>query len=377
MAQTDFRSNFSTLSDGEIVLWQKKTWMDARDKSFWSQFMGGSDSPVQMVDDLNKDKGETVVTQLVHDLVTDGVVGDTEREGREEAINSNDMRTTIDIISHQVANIGKLSDQKSVINFREQANDKLSYWHANRMDQLMFLTASGIAYTKNTDGSTRASTEFSKLAFADDVSPPTSKRKLRVTGDTVDSDGDTAAITAGDVLTYGALLDAVAYADEHYVKRINEDGQGYYVVVLHPTAYTELKKDADYQNAVINGLPRSESNPWFTGRDVTVDGIVLKQHRLSYNTRGLASGSKYGASGTVDGNRGLILGSQAMVYANVGDMSWVEEQFQYKSRYGISVDKMCGMRKSVFDTIYDKDANGDPTSQDFGIVTLDMAMPIV
>ena len=120
-------------------------------------------------------------------------------------------------------------------------------------------------------------------------------------------------------------------------------------------------------------MPRSEKNPWFTGGVMTVDGLVIHTHRLSYNTRGLASGSKWG-DGTVDGNRMLLLGAQALVHANVSDVSWVEEQFQYKSFYGVSVDKICGMRKAVFETIYNLDANGNPLVEDFGVLAIDTAM---
>lgn len=341
--------------------------------SFWTQFEGASDGIIQNIDTLKNARGETVVTQLVHDFVGDGRVGDVEREGAEEAINSNSMKTTIDLISQQTKNTGKLSDQKSVLNFREEANNNLSYWLANRQDQLKFLTLSGISYDMNTNGSVRDSDEFSKLAFAGDVTPPSANRYLRVDGDTVATD-DNSNLTATDTLTYGALVDACAYAEENYIKRINEGGNGYYCIVMHPTAYAQLKKSADFQAAVIQGMPRSEKNPWFTGAIMTVDGLAIKTHRLSYNTRGAADGSKWGASGDVDGNRALILGSQAMVQANVSDVSWVEKKFQYDSFYGISVDKMFGLRKSVYETIYNTDANGNPLVEDFGTLVLDTAM---
>ena len=172
MSQTNFRGNFADLDDGAIELWQRKTWQDARDMSFWTKFEGGSDGIIEVIDELSKEAGETVITQLVHDLRGDGRVGDVEREGHEEKINSNDMRTTIGLMSQQVANTGKLSDQKSVIKFREKANGLLSYWLANRLDQLRFLTLSGISYDKQLNGAPRIDDEFTKLPFASDVSAP-------------------------------------------------------------------------------------------------------------------------------------------------------------------------------------------------------------
>ena len=40
-----------------------------------------------------------------------------------------------------------MADQKTVVNFREQSRDALAYAMADRMDQLAFLTLSGVAYT--------------------------------------------------------------------------------------------------------------------------------------------------------------------------------------------------------------------------------------
>lgn len=90
---------------------------------------------------------EQMIMFLVADLVGDGVVGDNEREGMEEDMQSYEQIITIDLISHGVKNKGKMSEQKTVIKFREHAKDKLSYWLANRLDQLAFLTMSGISYT--------------------------------------------------------------------------------------------------------------------------------------------------------------------------------------------------------------------------------------
>ena len=115
---------------------------------------------------------EQMIMFLVADLVGDGVVGDNEREGMEEDMQSYEQIITIDLISHGVKNKGKMADQKTVIKFREHAKDKLSYWLANRLDQLAFLTMSGISYAYNTNGSTRASNAFANLAFASNVSAP-------------------------------------------------------------------------------------------------------------------------------------------------------------------------------------------------------------
>lgn len=146
-------------------------------------------------------------------------------------------------------------------------------------------------------------------------------------------------------------------------------GKEYYVAFVRPEALAQLKKDADYQNAVVTGLPRSEQNPWFTGANVTVDGLVIHEHRLVYNTLGATSGvDKWGSGSTVDGSRMLVCGAQALGLADLGSPEWAEKWFNYNSSPGINVDKMFGLLKPKFYSIY------DGSVEDFGVMCVDHAI---
>ena len=341
---------------------------------FINRFTGGSDAVIHKITELTKqERGETVRMQLVADLVGDGQVGDGEREGNEESLQNYVDNITIDIINHGVRNTGKLSDQKSVLNFRMQAKDKLAYWLANRMDQLAFLTMSGIAYTYDNDGGTRTDTAFSNLAFASDVAAPTTNRWRRVTADgsynyTGLAAGATGSVDATDVLSYKAIVDALVFANRHYMPPLMSGGKEYYVGFISPEGYAQLKKDEDFQRAVVTAGPRSDQNAWFTGGVVTVDGLVLHPHRLVYNTLGAASGSKWGSGSTVDGSRMLIAGRQALGMIDLGPPEWSEKEFEYDSQQGINVDKIFGLLKPKFYSIYDS------SDEDFGVMALDHAI---
>ena len=263
-----------------------------------------------------------------------------------------------------------MSDQKSVLDFRNLAKDKLAYWLANRMDQLAFLTLSGIAYTYNNDGSTRTDSAFSSLAFASDVSAPTSNRHYRVTADasgvyTGLEAGATGSVDATDELSYKSIVDLSVKANRYYMPPLMSGGKDYYVAFISPEGYAQLKKDDDFQRAVVTGGSRGESNPWFTGGIVTIDGIVFHPHRLVFNTLGAASGSKWGSGGTVDGSRMLLAGRQALGMIDLGVPEWNEKEFQYNSQQGISIDKMFGFKKPVF---YNTNTGQD---EDFGVMCLD------
>jgi N4-gp56 family major capsid protein len=258
-----------------------------------------------------------------------------------------------------------MAEQKTVIKFREQAKDKLAYWLANRIDQLIFLTLSGVSYAYNCDGSARASSAFSNLSFAAGVTAPSSKRHLMWNGTSL-ATSVTGNITSSYTPNYKMIVDLVAYAKDHYVRPLMSGGKEYYVLLVRPGTLAALKKDSDYQRAVTNlAIKSGEDSPWFTGGTVTIDGAVIHEHRLVYNTKGAAGGSKWGAGGNVDGTRTLLCGAQALGMADLGAPEWDEEWFQYKTRQGISIDKMLGLVKPKFYSIYDKSV------EDFGVIACD------
>lgn len=361
MATTDFKK----LPAAVKTVWSRDLWKAARDMAFITKFTGtGQNAVIQRITELTKtEKGSACVIQLVADLVGDGQIGDNEREGQEEALQNYSQTVNIDLLTNSVKNKGKLSDQSTVINFRENAKDTLAFWLANRLDQLAFLTLAGVSYSKNNDGSDRVGSNFPALAFAADVAGPSSKRALMFNGtDLIPS--VTANITSSYVPTYKMLVKLGAYAKTHYVRPIVAGGKSYYVLFVHPLTLSALKQDADYQRAMVTGMPRGADNPFFTGASVTIDGLIIHEHNLVYNTLGAAGGSKWGG-GAVDGSSTILCGSQALAMADLGIPEWNEKTFQYGSQSGINVDKMVGFLKPKFYSIYDKSV------QDFGVVTVD------
>ncbi|NKF21580.1 N4-gp56 family major capsid protein [Solimonas marina] len=365
MAQT----NFAALTDKQKLVWSRDLWQAARDQMFLKKFVGSSDgSMIQRITELTKtEKGEQCIFQLVADLVDDGVIGDNEREGNEEAMQSFEQIITIDLITHSVKNKGKMADQRTVIRFRETARDRLAYWLGNRLDQLGFLTLSGISYAYNCDGSPRTSSAFANLAFAKDVRAPSSKRALMFAGGEL-VPSSTASIAATDRLTYKAIVKAKAYANEHYIRPLMSGGKEYFICMLRPGSFAQLKQDPDYIRAVQQVATKSGTDsPFFTGGTVTLDGIIFHEHRLVYTTTGAGAGNKWGSDGNVNGTRTLLCGAQAMGMADLGPAEWTEKDFDYGSKQGINVDKMFGLLKPEFYSIYDKSV------EDFGALTIDHA----
>mgnify|MGYP003572050902 CR=1 FL=1 len=370
-------TNFAALLTNEKVAWARSTWKVARNNSFVMQFAGkGPNSPIQRITELTKsEKGAKAIITLVPDLTGDGVVGDHTLKGNEEAIQAADQEVQIDQLRNANINTGRIADQKSVITFRDTSRDVLGYWLGDRVDQMGFLTLSGVAYTFTNNGGERpvlgggtTGRNLSELSFAADVTAPTANRHYRWDATSGLVAGDTTAVAAGDTITYAALVELKAQAKTNYVKGIKGPGnQEFYHVFLHPLVMAKLKLDTDFKNAVNNAGVRGMKNPVFTGSMPTLDGLIIHEHRHVYKTLGSVDanskwGGTYGVDATVDGSRCLLIGAQALAMGDLGAPYWDEEDEDYNNQYGISVGKIFGLKKPVF------------SSEDFGVVCLDVSI---
>ena len=147
-------TNFSKLHTEQKKVWSRDIWKRARDNSFINQFTGtGHTSMCTKITELTKsERGTEAVFHLVTDIENDGVTDDYELENIEAEIKSYDQKIQIDQLRNAVRHKGKFEHQRTVINFREQAKDQLSYWLADRIDQMAFLALSGIGFDKTNKG---------------------------------------------------------------------------------------------------------------------------------------------------------------------------------------------------------------------------------
>lgn len=366
MAQTDF----SSLTGLQKKLWSSLVWGAGRDSSFWMgtgglMGKGTSDStrPVHLVTELTEtERGNRCVMPLVQDLDGDGVVGDNLLEGNEEALVADEIEIELDQLRNGVRNKGRMSEQKTVIRFRVQAKDKLAFWKSEKIDEMLFLMASGVSFANKLDGSSRSATsQLPNLAFASDVSAPSTNRVIYA-GDAT----STATLTTSDKMSWNLLINAKARAKRYRLKPIRHNKEQTYIVVISPEQARDLQTDNDYKAAVAQAAPRSKSNDLFTGALAMVGGLVIYEHSKVYNTLGLTSSNKWGSAGTVDGAQALLLGAQALGFAKIGDGSWGEsDNTDYQNRKGISYGCILGMIKAKFKSRYDSQA-----SEDFSLLSI-------
>lgn len=364
MATTDFGS----LTQAQKKVWAAKLWKQYREESFWQSngFVGTNmNTPIHRVDELTQTtRGLECVMQLVNDLENDGVVGDNDMTGNEEQMVNDAQVIKIDTLMNAVKSKGKMSEQATVIRFRETAKDKLAFWLPDKIDELMFLTAAGRSYTLKTDLSTRGSSQLPSLAFAADVTAPSSNR-IKYAGSATSE----ATLTTADKMSWAVCVAAKTFAHRQKIRPIRQGGKEYYAMVMSPEQRRDLVLDADYKTIVANGAERGSKNPLFNNAIAVVDGLILYAHNKVINTTGLGASSKWGSGGTVEGAQATLFGAGALGFTTLGGGEWSEaDQNDYGRKPGVGYEQMLGLLKPQY-----KPTKSAAAREDYGLIAVKTA----
>lgn len=374
-------TNFAALTDEQLTTWSRDFWREARNRTFLMPFVGSDHmSMIQRVDELKTtNDGARAVLTLIHESAGDGVVGDNQLKGNESVMTSDECVLRLDQWRDAHRSTGKLNEQTSVVKFRNEAKLSLANKAARVMDELMFLTMSGVAYTRHTNGATRTGSQLNLLSYAADVTAPTSARHYRWDATTGLMAGDTTAMVDADTPTWAMLVQAKAKAVEDYLPALShEGGIEYYNVFMSPRGIALLKQDPNFLAAWQHAQKRGEDNPLFKGtphggrKGIYIDGLNILEYRHVYNTLGAvgASAANQWTNLTRGGQRTLLCGRQALGYADIKGAlpTWVEETEDLGNIDIIATGKIFGLLKPKFLSSY------AGSVQDFGVMCIDTAL---
>jgi N4-gp56 family major capsid protein len=303
-------TNFGKLTEEQATVWARDTWREARQTSFFmSNFAGeGSNAMITRIPELREVKGAArAVLTLVPDLEGDGVVGDNQLEGNEEEIKAYDQVVEYDQLRNANRLEGRMADMRSVVRFRENSRNLLAYWLAQRIDELVALTMSGISYAYKTNGALRVGSQFPQLSFASRVTPPSANRHFRWDVDNSGNSlqpGNTANVTAADVPSWEMLVDIKAKATDLNIRPIRtDDGVEVFNVFMSGAGIRHLKKDPDFINAWTHAQKQGDGNPLFKGTrkggrsGFFIDGLNIMEYQNVFTPRRpfrLEVGRRYG-----------------------------------------------------------------------------------
>jgi len=329
-------ANTVSISALRAKLWYKELLAVVPTMLFMDRFMGeSSKSIIQVVRDLSKSPGEYIEFGLSTKLSGDGVEGDDELEGNEEEILTYQDELHIDQLRHAVRLKGRMDEKKVAYNMRKDAKEKLSTWWAERIDREILWKLSG--YTTKDFANTPTAPTSGRAIWAGNAGADNSLTASMVM--------DTKCLDAAKelALTVSPKIRPVKLEDKQHT------GESVYVVIMHPYQLTALKKDPVYNQAQRDANIRGSSNPILSGAAGIYNGLVIYQHELCYT---------YTNTGSVACARALLLGQQAGIFGVGEDERWVEEEKDYKNKWGISAGRIFGVIKPVFN------------SEDYGLITI-------
>lgn len=346
MATTEYGVNDALA----VKLWSKKLFQEALKKTYISKFLGrGSDSLVQIKDETSKGAGDKITFGLRMQLAGDGVQGDGTLEGNEEALTTYSDAVFINQLRHAVRSAGKMSEQRVPFSVREEARGGLEDWWADRLDQWFFNQVCG--YTVQTD------TRYTGNQAV--VAPDSDHRVF-----TVGAADETVQADSSKVFTLALIDKAVEKAKtlSPMIRPLKIAGEDKYVMFLHPYQVYDMRTSSstgqwlDIQKAAMAGSRASES-PIYTGALGEYNGVIL--HESTRIKNGVHSSTGAAQTST---RRAVMCGAQAAVMAygrdsSGGEMSWVEELFDYGNQLGVSAGLIAGLKKTVFN------------SKDFAVIT--------
>ena len=372
MATTDF----GAASALRVKEWSLTVTMQGRDDSFWfsNGFVSAStadqNKPIQRVTELSKTKrGLECVMPMAMDISADAaVVGDNLLDGNESAIDTDYQAIRVDQIRFATKSAGEMSEASTVLNFRTQSKDKLAFALSDVTDELGFLTAAGRAYTLNTDGTTRGTSQLPSLTFAADVAAASTNRVIYAGSATSE-----ATLTAADKMSWDLIIQAKAMAKRKRIRPIRMGGRSFYIMVMSTEQCRDLEQSPDYKTLQAQAMPRGLDNPLFTNAKKVVGDVVIHDHQKVFNTLGLSSGSRWGSGSTVHGGQAMLLGAQALGFAEItGDTGagWRENpgSNDFGNRQSIGYGRKMGLLKPQYKSKYDANAR-----EDFGILSVKTA----
>lgn len=365
--------NTVSIDANRVELWSKELFADVLDGLYFNEsgLMGEDDNNIIYVKtDLMKSPGDTDTVSLTAKLTGNGVDGDDELEGNEEAINSYSDSYAIDQKRFAVRLKGKLDERKTAYNMRTDAKNKLKIRLQEFFERQIFLKLAGVRNTNINDvigdvvGTGALWSNSPTVIPAADENAGTGNRYICA------NSGGTDSLAATDLMTPTLISRAKIKArlSKPKVQPLRIDGRDHYVMWIHPWQAYDLKNNAQFAQAMREAEIRGKDNPIFTGALGVWDGVIIYEHEyvpfldVSVTANDNFAGDSGGTATAVDCFRALLCGRQAIVFAKCqSDNGWVEETFDYKNKVGFATSLIGGIDKVMFN------------SKEYGVIAVDTA----
>ena len=343
-----------------VQQWDEKYFTEYLNNNWFKKFMGtGSNSMIQVKEDLTKKPGDAVTFTLINRLTGDAKDSTQDLEGAEEDMTMRSQKVTVREYSHAVK-FGKFEAQKTAIQLRTAHKDVLMDWNME-LDRDNIIDQMGAINGKLHSAASEAEKDAWLVDNADRVLFGAAK------GNNASNDHSASLAnvdTSSDKLTPDALslMKRMAKQANPKIRPIrpkNSIGGSDSFVVFAPTeCVRDLAANTSFVAAKREARNRGMDNPLFTGADYIWENLYI------YEIEDLPSLGAVGNSSAIV-RPVYLCGAQALGMAWAMRPETVEEEFDYKRKIGIAIKQWYKVEKLRFGS-----GSGDTDDlKDNGIVT--------
>lgn len=354
-----------------VKKWSSALFIDASQKSYFSQkFMGKgvtSQTPIQLLTDLESDAGEQVSYDLLAELRMAPVEGEDTLEGKEEAQRFYTDTIYIDQARAGVNTGGRMTRKRTLHDLRLKAKLQQASWWGRLMDETLFCYLAGMRGVNENF--------LLPLGWSGRANNPMTAPDANhlIYGGAATAFNN---LQATDVMSLALVDEAASLAETQgggatnvpVLQPVMIEGNETFVMVMHTWQADSLRKSTntgdwlDIQKAATTAEGRN--NPIFKG------GLGMHRNIILHSHRNVIRFANAGAGGNVRGARALFMGAQAavMAFGSPGTgmrFKWFEETRDNGDKVVISTSAIFGTKKTRFTT------DGGP--QDFGLFSVDTA----
>lgn len=343
-----------------VQQWDSQYFRDYINANWFKKFMGGgTNSVIQVKEDLTKKPGDSVTFTLVNKLRGTATGQNGTLEGNEEELDTRSQKVSVNEYSHAVK-FSKFEAQKTAIDLRKAHKDTLMDWNME-LDRDKIIRAmgdiNGVAYTSATEAqkNTWLTNNVDRVLFG--AAKSNSASLVHATAlATLD--------TSADKLTSSAisLMKRMAKAADPKIRPIRPKssigGSDGFVLLAPSEMIRDLTLDSAFAQANRDAGVRGDSNKLFSGANYIWENVYI------YEIEDIASLGAVGDSSAVV-RPCYMLGAQALGMAWAMRPQTVEEEFDYKRKTGLAIKQWYEVEKLRFGT----GASDTDALKDHGVLT--------
>ena len=319
--------------------------------------MGTSEnSIIQVKEDLAKDQGDSLTFALVNGMTGAGKTGNETMEGAEESVVSRSMKLTVSQ-RRNAFRIPMSESQFSSINLRKAGKTVLKDWaDVSTRDQIITQWGSinGTAYA-SADATAR------NLWLVDNADRFLAGALKANNAANVHANALAEVDASADKLSPAlvSLMKRIALTASPAIRpvRSTTSGRRYYVIYANSLVFRDLAINSVMVQAQRDVSLRMQNEILFKGGDLYWDGCIIKE--IDDISTYLTGASSAQIAPT------YLCGAGAIGYGRVSTWNTVEEEFDYKDKYGLCIREFGNFAKLRFGT---GSADTDDL-KDHGIVT--------